>query len=211
MRKYSKLVLVMTVLMMVTCSILVACAPADVKDPPLIEDGDDKNPDVLTDEEIYDKIVLEHISKSGYTLNIESILKDSESEDYANADMYVKVDVTVAEGIATTVTKEKAFAEIGQDPNEKVTTTLNENYQGDKLSLQLMLMNFEKYVIVKEGSVMTLQGNILDANAKAVFGRDGYSNINISVNLDMQKNLVTSFIATFDQTILKSRMIFTLK
>ena len=224
MRKYSKLIFMMSLMMIITCFSLVACGGSPEEDgntpsPPPIDGGGDGGDEgggdtgEMTDAELFNKIVSEHMSMSGYTLNIDSIPKVKEANDFDAANIYIRVDVTVDGSVSTTQIKEKSIPEIGQeDVGEIVKVVKNDDYKGEKLCLNLSLDNFENHEIAKDGDIITVSGNILDANASSVFkGAEGYSNINIKVTVNAATKQVTGFVATFDQSNVKSRMTFNLK
>ena len=218
MKKFSKLILMVLVLVIATSFTLISCVDNNnVLDPdkPIITPDPDPEPEPepepevpVTDSEKYAKILSKHVSMKGYTLNIDS----KTTGQAVPQDLYSHKDVTVASGIATATTTVLMLPALGQKPTPITTTKVSENYLGEKLKANLSLVNFaEGYTLTNVNGVITVTGTVSDIVAMFGSNASSYSLMTITIVANVVKNQISSYKATFTQPSMTSVMEYKVK
>ena len=208
MRKYNKLILILIVLMLAMTFMLVACDP--VPDPVPEPDPVPKPDPVVSNEELYETARSSHIAMNGYTLNMDSI--DATDPDNKIV-LFYHEDVTVSGADAIKTTEMKKIPSLGEEEEiiKPEPETLSE-YKGTKINANLFTAYLvEGYTIVKEGDILTVTGTV--EKVVEVFGANAvkFKDMNIVIKVDVSKNAIMEYTATYKQGTFTSTMKYTMK
>jgi len=182
MKKFSKIFLMLIVLILSMSVFLVACAP-----------------DAKTDLEIYDDIISDSVATNGFTLKSDVYMKaDTERTNLIG---YYHEEVVVAGTNATVTVKELRLPLAGEvsSPLAPVQTTISD-YKGEAVVCDFSIANLDEgYIIIRTEGFITVEGVPIDIAKLMDRDISGVSNMNVTIIVNVELKVIESYTITYEQ------------